>query len=168
MRVTFSVTILLTVATYKLFVSTTLPAVGYMTLCDQYVMACFMLQAPPSPRGRSSAGSTLTRGWRRVHVAAKVHNILCRFRLLCFGLGLLCRLSSCHQGLHQPEAKGQGGGQEPHNARRREPGWIRRGKAPSFLKASTSGDAVARRLSGRLPPSPASRRIAARTPTTSQ
>ena len=44
-RITFTVTILLTSATYKLFVSTALPAVGYLTLCDKYVLACFMLQA---------------------------------------------------------------------------------------------------------------------------
>jgi len=44
-RITFSITILLTSATYKLFVSTTMPAVGYMTLCDKYIMYCFLLQA---------------------------------------------------------------------------------------------------------------------------
>ena len=42
-RITFTVTILLTSATYKLFVSTALPAVGYLTLCDKYVLACFVL-----------------------------------------------------------------------------------------------------------------------------
>lgn len=45
MRVTFSVTVLLTSATYKLFVSTTMPAVGYMTLCDRYLLVCFLMQA---------------------------------------------------------------------------------------------------------------------------
>ena len=38
-------TILLTSATYKLFVSTSLPAIAYLTMCDRYLLCCFILQA---------------------------------------------------------------------------------------------------------------------------
>ena len=45
MRITYSVTILLTSATYKLFVSAQLPAISYLTLLDKYILYSFMLQA---------------------------------------------------------------------------------------------------------------------------
>lgn len=44
-RITYTCTILLTSATYKLFVTTSLPAIAYTTLCDKYLLACFFLQA---------------------------------------------------------------------------------------------------------------------------
>ena len=44
-RITYSVTILLTTATYKLFIASALPiGLAYMTLLDQYVLFLFMLQ----------------------------------------------------------------------------------------------------------------------------
>ena len=44
-RMTYSSTILLTSATYKLFVATTIPAVAYVTLLDKYLIVCYMLMA---------------------------------------------------------------------------------------------------------------------------
>ena len=44
-RIAYTTTILLTSATFKLFVATELPAIGYLTLCDKYVLLCFLLQA---------------------------------------------------------------------------------------------------------------------------
>jgi hypothetical protein len=61
MRVTYSVTILLTSATYKLFVSTTLPAVGYMTRCDGYVLVCFLLQAAVVAEGAVCGALVITK-----------------------------------------------------------------------------------------------------------
>jgi hypothetical protein len=44
-RICYSVTILLTTATYKLFIASALPAgLAYMTLVDKYVMFCYLLQ----------------------------------------------------------------------------------------------------------------------------
>ena len=44
-RITYSVTILLTTATYKLFIASALPiGLAYMTLLDKYVLFCFLLQ----------------------------------------------------------------------------------------------------------------------------
>ena len=44
-RITYSVTILLTTATYKLFIASALPVgLGYTTLLDKYVLGCFLLQ----------------------------------------------------------------------------------------------------------------------------
>ena len=44
-RISYSVTILLTSATYKLFVGASLPAIAYLTVLDKYVLGCFLLQA---------------------------------------------------------------------------------------------------------------------------
>ena len=44
-RITYSVTILLTTATYKLFIASALPVgLAYLTLLDKYVLLCFLLQ----------------------------------------------------------------------------------------------------------------------------
>ncbi|KAL1508329.1 hypothetical protein AB1Y20_004439 [Prymnesium parvum] len=43
-RITYSVTILLTSATYKLFVADHLPAISYLSVLDRYALACYMLQ----------------------------------------------------------------------------------------------------------------------------
>jgi hypothetical protein len=44
-RVAYSVTILLTSATYKLFVASSVPAIAYLTHIDKFILACFLLQA---------------------------------------------------------------------------------------------------------------------------
>ena len=44
-RITYSVTILLTTATYKLFIASALPVgLAYTTLLDEYVLFCYLLQ----------------------------------------------------------------------------------------------------------------------------
>ena len=44
-RITYTVTILLTTATYKLFIASALPiGLAYMTLLDKYVLFCYFLQ----------------------------------------------------------------------------------------------------------------------------
>ena len=44
-RITYTVTILLTTATYKLFIASALPVgLAYMTLLDEYVLFCYLLQ----------------------------------------------------------------------------------------------------------------------------
>lgn len=44
-RITYSVTILLTTATYKLFIASALPVgLAYLTLLDEYVLFCYLLQ----------------------------------------------------------------------------------------------------------------------------
>ena len=44
-RITYTVTILLTTATYKLFIASALPiGLAYLTLLDKYVLFCYLLQ----------------------------------------------------------------------------------------------------------------------------
>ena len=50
-RITHSITILLTTATYKLFIATALPiGLAYMTLLDKYVLFCYLLQVSGEER----------------------------------------------------------------------------------------------------------------------
>lgn len=50
-RITYSITILLTTATYKLFIATALPiGLSYMTLLDKYVLFCYLLQVTGEER----------------------------------------------------------------------------------------------------------------------
>lgn len=50
-RITYSITILLTSATYKLFVSDHLPAISYLSVLDRYAMACYALQVAMVAQG---------------------------------------------------------------------------------------------------------------------
>ena len=151
MRVTFSVTILLTAATYKLFVSTTLPAVGYMTLCDQYVMACFMLQAFAVAEGAIIGGLNFNKGLEtRAAWLPKFTTSLGDFA--CFVLAsvffVAFHVYFAIKGFTNRKRKVKEEVKSLTTRGDARPGMDEEeAKPPSFLKASTSGDAVARRLS---------------------
>ena len=62
-RITYSVTILLTTATYKLFIASALPiGLAYMTLLDKYVLFCFLLQVGLVTETAIMGSLTLTAG----------------------------------------------------------------------------------------------------------